>query len=319
MPPLAGVGGAHRSYLLILLLFLSLFCLPCAFADEPLSIELPESVACDRDFFYLGEYAAIEGDFLASSHASMARVSTRGGFVTSEAIGRALAGRGLSGQSARLKIPDRVRVIPESEITRALRLATGWRWRIDVLDEQKAEGVSFSLPRSFKPGSRTVPIRVKLPDGRVTGRNVRVTWYQPAVFTLDSLQKGHILKEGDLVLRVTDASPNDSFFTSPQRLAGKELRKSLEGQTAVDADDLARKVLVRSGSKVTLEANVRGIAIVVEAVALESGDLGDLIRVRNAKTRQIVSAKIVSAGKVRAANADDLNRTDQGGIDDADP
>lgn len=136
-----------------------------------------------------------------------------------------------------------------------------------------------------------------------TTRSVRYLQAQISVtgnyFTLASqIPAGTVISSALLDSARGDKSqlPPNAIFSAEDAL-GRLAKHRLAAGTIVQSQHLYRKPLVEASRKVIIEAQGTGFTISREAEALESGALGDRIRVRISR-QQTLSAVVTGAGRV---------------------
>ncbi len=80
---------------------------------------------------------------------------------------------------------------------------------------------------------------------------------------------------------------------------GMVVRHEVAQGQPLTTGDLGRLLLVKAGSAVTMTLSSAGIELTAQGVALDTGSLGDRIRIQNPASHAIVEANVVSAGEVR--------------------
>jgi flagella basal body P-ring formation protein FlgA len=273
-----------------------------AFAAE-LSVSLPPSIEARDGWFYLGEYAEITGDRELAGGASMAVIRHEGSFSRGDVID-ALASTEAAGNSVAITMPDEVRVLPEPEIAAELRALTAWKWRVSVeVVPGNWNGLiagyrDYSLPPKITPGARSIAVKLEDENGRRFNKQVKLTWYQPMVYSKTPLAKGDPVNARALGTRIGTAAMMMTNFSSPEQLAGAAARKSVSAMTPIETGDVTQDSFVRAGTTVTMVARVNGLGIEVRGVAMQRGGLGDIIRVKNLSSKKILRARIVGPNRV---------------------
>jgi flagella basal body P-ring formation protein FlgA len=287
-------------------LFLSSFFFAAVSWGAELSVQLPPVIEARDGWFYLGEYAIIGGDRETADSASMAVVSHNGSFSREDVID-ALAHTAAAGKSASLTMPDVVRVKPESAVESELRAMTAWKWRVDVdvipgTWEELIKGFSgYSLPPKITPGARTLAVKLRDADGRLSTKQIKVSWYQPVVYSLSPIAKNTPVDAAPLRTRIGITGMMVTLFSSPEQLAGAVARKPVGALSAIETGDISQNGFVRAGSTVTMVARMNGLGVEVKGIAMQRGGLGDIIKVKNLSSRKILKARIIGADKVEIA------------------
>ncbi|MDR1915244.1 MAG: flagellar basal body P-ring formation chaperone FlgA [Synergistaceae bacterium] len=295
----AGMRTLILAVILVKLVVMS----PDALRASELTVVLPPVVEARDGWFYLGEYALLEGGRDITSTASMAVIKHSGSFSTKDVVD-ALGASGLSGRTVTIRMPEMVRVISEPEIAAELREMTAWKWRIEVGDGKLSwadimEGYeTYSLPPRVLPGSRSLAVKLVDSDGRGFNKQVKLRWYQPVVFSLKPLVKGSPLDLSVLRERIDTVTMNVTNLWAVDQLRNAEVRKPVNAGTPITASDVLRANFVRAGSSVTVVARVNGLGVEVNGIAMQQGDVGDIIKVKNLSSKKIVMGRVIDVGRV---------------------
>lgn len=129
------------------------------------------------------------------------------------------------------------------------------------------------------PWTKYVPVSIKV--------------YEKVLVTTRPIARGEILTEADLAMIDTDVSLlRYSYLQSPQFAIGMETKRSLSTNTTIVQEALVAPTLVKRGDAVVLSAKAGTVEIRQQGVAMQSGELGKRINVRNTNSDQIVQAVI---------------------------
>lgn len=129
---------------------------------------------------------------------------------------------------------------------------------------------------------------------------VTVRVYEKVLTTTRPLARGEIISEADFSLQETDVSMlRYSYMQSPELAIGMEVRRSLNANTTLVQESLEAPTLVKRGDTVVLSANSGTVEIRQQGVALQSGELGKQINVRNSSSDRTVQAVVTGYGQVR--------------------
>ncbi|MDR0649496.1 MAG: flagellar basal body P-ring formation chaperone FlgA [Synergistaceae bacterium] len=263
-----------------------------------LLVELPGAIEARDGAFYLGEYADITGDGDIASGASMAVISPSNGEFTADDVIAALGATEAAGASASIRMPDAVRVLPESAVAAELRAMTSWKWRIDVTGAEGLAPGAFSLPPNVLPGAKSITAKLIEPNGDKANKQIKLRWYQPVVYSESSLQRGARLTPPALRHRIGTAGMSRPLLWDADQLTGAVLRRGVRAGDAIAQSDVRDALVVRSGASVKLVASVGGLGVEVMGIALQRGGRGDVIKVRNLSTRKILTGTVIDAGRV---------------------
>lgn len=164
---------------------------------------------------------------------------------------------------------------------------------------------SIRSPRSRRLGVREMIVIIRR-DGRVqrTVRiGVRIRLARRVVVAAKALNVGKFVRRQDLKLeerifdRLADAGLND--FSS---LIGKQIKRYIPVSRQVTDADVKSVDLVKRSRPVTVVGASGNISVRLTGVALDSGDLGDSVRVRigdSRKDRRVLRGVVTGVGTVR--------------------
>lgn len=278
----------------------ALFFAESAALAAELIVELPGAIECRGGAFFLGEYARLEGDAELVAGASMAKVTPLDGIFTLGDVVRALSSTCAAGRDVALRMPDAVKVRPESPVSARLRTMTNWKWRIDVQGVPsgiQSGGEDFSLPPKVLPGARTVAVKFG-GEERKANRQVKLKWYQPVVCAARDLRRGVTLLAGDLQSRVETVTMLTPCAWDPSQLVQTALVNPMRAGEAISFGDVKKPQVVKYGARVSLIVNVNGLSVSTYGVALDRGAVGDMIRVRNLTNRKVMTGRVLDLGRV---------------------
>ena len=289
-----------RRIALFLTMALTLLIWGSAALAVDLVVELPGSIECRDGAFHLGEYALLDGDAELAAGASMALITPMGGVFTRNDVIAALGATNVAGRDVALRMPDRVRVVPESPVAAQLRTLANWKWRIDVQGispEHWSGAESFSLPPKVLPGARTIAVKFDR-GGRKANKQAKLKWYQPVVYATRDLDRGAPLSRETLRVRIDTVGMMKPCAWDPSQLSQATLDEPVRAGRSISLGDVEQLQLVKSGSLVSLVASVNGLAVSVQGIALERGAIGDTIRVRNLSSKKVMTGKVIDVGRV---------------------
>ncbi|MBN9562569.1 MAG: flagellar basal body P-ring formation protein FlgA [Alphaproteobacteria bacterium] len=132
---------------------------------------------------------------------------------------------------------------------------------------------------------------------RLAGR-VQETIEVPIATT--RLPAGAVLRAGDVhMARIRAALARDDVAREPQQAIGMALRHSISAGQPLPMADLVRPSIVEKGGAVQMLLNSTGLTVAAQGQALESGAMGERIRVLNPVSRAVLEAEVTGPGQVR--------------------
>lgn len=158
-----------------------------------------------------------------------------------------------------------------------------------------------SVNRLNANGGR-VTVRVECHDdspwSRYVAASVRV--FQEVVVTSRALPRDSIIGPGDVILKEHDISTlGGQVIMDPDVAVGQSVRRAVSADTALSIDMLEAPVLVKRGDMVVVIAERGSIAIRGTGTALQAGEAGRQIPVRNNSSERVVQAVVTGAGEVK--------------------
>ena len=112
------------------------------------------------------------------------------------------------------------------------------------------------------------------------------------------LERGRTLRPGDVRFKEVADIGRERVFTF-EELAGRRILEDIPEGTRLSAEQFERPILVRRGMRVTVVWQRDGVSIEAEAVAIDEGREGDIVRLRNAFSGREFNARVgASPGRV---------------------
>ena len=111
-----------------------------------------------------------------------------------------------------------------------------------------------------------------------------------------SLEKGEIITIDDLTMSFS--SNNNYFFKNKKDLIGRKLKQNLREGQIVRPRHLFKKYYVNEGEPVLIESKLQNATVSTSGVAMESGNLGDILRVKNVRSGRIIKGYLKKNKKI---------------------
>ncbi len=145
--------------------------------------------------------------------------------------------------------------------------------------------------------------RVRISGGQPIARAPRPTAttapLAPAILLVESLPKGTVLTRAHLETGDTASTGQDGRITDMSTAIGRRLKANLGAGQALLARHLDHDWLVREGSPVTIQIQTGAIVIETGGIALQSGQLGEAIRVSNARSGRALHVTVTGPNKTK--------------------
>jgi flagella basal body P-ring formation protein FlgA len=219
-----------------------------------------------------------------------------------------------------LRGPDAIlieRTLPALDVQRlknkladAIRQTPPWSaWKIDVLlqaeDERRLSRCDAELSIKIQPLdgnllSGSVPIRAAFVDSQ--GARVSDMTLTPVilretqvVITTGPLNRGHVLREGDLQLApLWLGDQSRAVLSKTSDCVGRELSRNLSAGEIVQPAHLLNPVCARRGDVVWVRCSSGILTVSIATSALETARLGEQVKVRNPVSGKAFEARLVA-------------------------
>lgn len=164
-----------------------------------------------------------------------------------------------------------------------------------------ASALETSVGRHNGQGGR-LNVRVDCRDTAPWARNmaVNVKVFREVLVSSRNLSRGTLLSAADFSLQEVDISQvRGQLIEDPQIAVGMEVRRNVNTGTALSSDMLNAPLMVRRGDTVMLTAERAGVSIRQQGTAMQDGESGRQITVRNTRSNRVVQAIVTGYGEAR--------------------
>ncbi len=99
-------------------------------------------------------------------------------------------------------------------------------------------------------------------------------------------------------IRVKAQQLRQNILTDSSQIVGKTPKRNLQVGQLIKTNDIEDVRYVTRGDQVTLSLQASSLRLTVQGKAMDSGTLGDVIRIKNLQSNKIVNGKIIAYGQV---------------------
>ena len=114
-----------------------------------------------------------------------------------------------------------------------------------------------------------------------------------------SVEKNDVLKLDDLETEIIDKKHQTSFFSNKKELVGRKLKTNLKMGQILHPRHLFESFDINNGDIISIVSNLGNVSVTVTGEAQDSGNLGDLIKVKNLKSGKIIKGYIKKDKKIK--------------------
>ena len=283
-------------------------------------VEIPAAVKTEGEAFALSDIAAIQGAEELKRRAGALLLSADQGFITREQVVEALKVSGLEGVRVELKMPSRVSVEVSSEtslvedgaatvpdggrgegtedLKEIVRALAAWDGDVELAYRGGVPPGRLTFPASLVPGTPAATLRFRDAAGTERSLAVRMTWTQPVLVLVRSVKRGEPIRDADLTVRQIRIARPGVYASRREEVVGRTLRKDLSQGEPVSLNLLLDMPIIERGKAVTILVSSGGITVKTKGEALESGSMGQAVKVRNLSSKIVVTAVVVAKDTV---------------------
>ena len=114
-----------------------------------------------------------------------------------------------------------------------------------------------------------------------------------------SLEKNDIIQLDDLETVWVEKKHQTTFFDNKKQLVGRKLKKNLKMGQILHPRHLFESFDINNGDIISIVSNLGNVSVSVSGEAQDSGNLGDLIKVKNLKSGKIIKGYIKKDKKIK--------------------
>jgi len=130
---------------------------------------------------------------------------------------------------------------------------------------------------------------------------VQMQVFRQVLVTSRPLARGDIAGPADVHTEERDITRlGYGYIESLDQITGHSLARPLMAGVVLEPGDLNGRQIVQAGEEVSLIADLDGIEVRTSGMALDGGDTGAHLRVRNGNSGRIIDGIVVGAGQVQA-------------------
>ncbi len=163
-----------------------------------------------------------------------------------------------------------------------------------------------NIPGGVKPALPTSVEVSVLIDGKPYKKVIyraRIHIYQDVLTAARAINRGERITESDLTVVSKEVNAySGACLTDSKMAVGFVMARSVSAGTILLKAMVDKPIVVERGFPLHLIVNVNGISVQMEGTALESGRVGDRIRVRNESSRKILYGKVLDNTAVEIAD-----------------
>jgi flagella basal body P-ring formation protein FlgA len=157
-------------------------------------------------------------------------------------------------------------------------------------------------PKRIYPGTSSAVFRIRTWGGGTESFVARLTWHAPMVLALEEISRGSVITGSNAAVQVAPYRRGyGKVFCSLPQVEGKRASRDIRAGEPLSGRNIEVILLVERRDPVVVISKSGAVIARLRGVALEGGDLGDVITVRVPRYRNEIPATVIDKGLVEAA------------------
>ena len=173
--------------------------------------------------------------------------------------------------------------------------------RLSSIRASKTAKINLQVVGDIRNGRLPVELTL-VEDKRVIRKQrlfVKIDFFTKVWALNKNLDAGHtIVKEDIHEIKLASRKIARGQITDHELVIGAQLRRASKADTPLSKSLLKIPKLIKRGSLVELIFKKGGIFLIAEGEALGDGQRGDMIKVKNLKSKKIVTGRVIGVNKV---------------------
>jgi len=157
---------------------------------------------------------------------------------------------------------------------------------------------------SYDPSTGRFVATVAAPAGDPAAHRQRVTGRVHSLIPVPVLAKkmfrGEVIRGHHLEWKkIRKTSIRRQTITESEQLIGMAAKRLISADTPIRLAQIRRPLLVTKGGLVTIRLRYANMSLTAQGRSLDEGSLGDIVRIANSQSKNIVEARVTGTNRVR--------------------
>ena len=155
---------------------------------------------------------------------------------------------------------------------------------------------SFKLVKVTCDGKKPWSIFVKTNSETLQQKKLKTAKFNLILVLNKSVEKGNYIKENDLIF--IKSPKKNIFYYNKEELIGRKTKQNLRKGQYVQPRHLLKKYSVNGGDPVIIVSKFKNTEVSTGGIALKSGNIGDILEVRNIRSGKIIKGILKKNKKI---------------------
>ncbi len=175
-----------------------------------------------------------------------------------------------------------------------------WDQRLKLAKCDKNKITAFYPGRQQRLGNVSIGLRCNKQQSWTIYLRVHITTQQNIVHSKRHISRGTIITKDDLVIENIEVSnSNTPYFHLKKNIIGKVAKRSITVGKVITATTLKPAIIIKRGQEVVIIAKISGIIIRTKGKALSDGSKGQIIKVKNSRSKRELQATVIAPNTVK--------------------
>ncbi len=149
-------------------------------------------------------------------------------------------------------------------------------------------------------GRMTVEVSCQKPVNWRLRVPVNIKVFKDIFITNDLLKRGQTIGQQDIMLSRQDITHDArGYFESDHELIGKVVYRTMRQGTIIKPSMIREATLIKRGSTVDIISSGNGIMVKSSGIAMKDGIKGEIITIKNKKSKRTIDGRVTAAGTVQ--------------------
>ncbi len=175
-----------------------------------------------------------------------------------------------------------------------------WDKRLKLAKCSKNKITAFYPGKQQRLGNVSIGLRCNDQQPWTIYLRLHITKQQNIVHAKRHISRGTIITKNDLVIENIEISnANTPLYHSKKNIIGKVARRSISIGKIITATALKPAIIIKRGQEVIIIAKTSGIIIRTKGKALSDGSIGQVVKVKNSRSKRELQATVIAPNTVK--------------------
>lgn len=157
----------------------------------------------------------------------------------------------------------------------------------------------FNTIGSLKPGRNSIGVKCEGEKRWTIFTSVIIRQYKNVVILRQAIRRGEIFNASLIQLEKREVSTlRSGYILDPDIIIKKQATRNLSAGKVITPLNFSEAKIIKRGERVTITTSQANLSISMAGIALMDGVKGQLIKVKNSKSQQIIQGTVSRPGQI---------------------